>query len=341
MDSIVRRTFITALCVYAAGTGFALAAPEKQAISVQVYPGAMLNVPLYAALEQGIFKKHGLDVTLTAVPNGPLAQQALVTGDLDIAYGTSDPGMAAKSKGADTQIFLGLYNANIWALVTRNDVTVLDHAKSYPAVMKDLKKLRIGVTARGAASEFIVRSMFEDAGVNPDDASYVAVGGPATAYPAVIANQVDVVLAFEPLMTLMQTQNTGNILLDFRKGEGPAALQNMNGAFVTFNAARKFLSQNPNTVKAFQEAWREAVRWIQDSENRTSTKAIIKKYVAIGSVSNVDPVLNKLIDDNVKYFGWTVDPKAVAAYSDFLLKNKLIAKAVDPADYVAAVTPKP
>ena len=264
-----------------------------------------------------------------------------MSGDLDIAFGTSDPGMAAKSKGADTQVFLGLYNANIWALVARNGVSVPDQSISYPTVMKSLKTLRVGVTGRGAASEFIVRSMFEDAGVNPDEASYIAVGGPATAYPALTTNQVDVVLAFEPVMTLMQTQGTGKILLDFRKGEGPTVMRKMNGGFITFNAARKFINQNPNTVKAFQDSWMEAVKWIQEPKNRAGASAIIKKYVAIGNVPNVDTVIDKLIDDNVRYFAWTVDPQSIVAYSDFLLKNKLITKAVDPADYLAVVAPRP
>ncbi len=347
MSRMVRRGMMTGLAgTIALGASAALTsrravAADKKSVSVQLYPGSMLNVPLYAGVDQGFFEKHDLNVAIVAVPNGPLAQQALVTGDLDIAYGTSDPGMAAKSKGADTQIFLGLYNANIWALVVGNGVAVPDLSKSYPAIMKDLKGRRIGVTGRGAASEFIVRSMFEDAKVNPDDASYVAVGGPASAYPALTANQVDAVLAFEPMITLVQTQRTGKVLLDFRKEEGPATLQKMNGAFVTFNTSRKFIDGNPGTIKAFQEAWIETVKWIQDSKNRTAAQIIIKKYVSIGSVPNADAVVDKLFEDNIKFFNWTVDRKAIAAYSDFLLKNKLIAKAVDPGSYVASVAPQP
>lgn len=347
MSTIVRRDVMAGLAgtvVLGASATLAsrrAAAADKKSVSVQLYPGSMLNVPLYAGVDEGIFKKHGLNVELMAVPSGPLAQQALVTGDLDIAYGTSDPGMAAKSKGADTQIFLGFYNANIWALVVRNGLAMPDQSHPYPAVMKDLKGRRVGVTGRGAASEFIVRSMFEDAKINPDDTSYVAVGGPATAYPALTANQVDAVLAFEPMMTLIQTQNTGKMLLDFRKGEGPATLQKMNGAFVTFNASRKFIDGNPGTVKAFQEAWIETVKWMQDPKNRAAAETIIKKCVSIGSVPNVDAVVDKLFEDNIKFFNWTVDRKAIAAYSDFLLKNKLIATAVDPGNYVAAVAPQP
>ena len=52
--------------------------------------------------------------------------------------------------------------------------------------MQDLKGLRIGVTGRGAASDFIVRAMFEEAGLKGDDATYIAVGGPATSYPSLV-----------------------------------------------------------------------------------------------------------------------------------------------------------
>ncbi|MEO5671771.1 MAG: ABC transporter substrate-binding protein [Ramlibacter sp.] len=318
----------------------ALGAVEKASVTVQTYPGSLLNLPLHIGADQKLFEKRGLQVVISPVPSGPLAQQALVTGDLDIAYGSSDPGIAAHVKGADTQIFLGLYNANVWALVGRKGLVPDGPAKPYPEIMQVLKGKKVGVTGRGAASEFIVRSMFENAGLSGDDATYIAVGGPATAYPALVSGTVDVVLAFEPMITLADTQQTGRVLVDLRKGAGPKALQNMNGAFVTFNATRAFLTKNPGTARAFQEGLIESVKWMQNPANKTAVGEFIVKYVSIGKAPNQAAVVDRLIAENVGSFGWTVDRNSIAAYSDFLLKNKLIPVPVDPLKYVADIAPR-
>ena len=143
------------------------------------------------------------------------------------------------------------------------------------------------------------------------------------------------------MVTQVETQGTGSVLVDFRKAEGPASLQRMNGAFVTFNAMRSFLTRNPETIKAFQAGWIDAVKWSQDPANRVAIGALMKKYVSIGDARNLEQVIDKLIEDNVKYFHWTVDPNAIAAYSDFLLKNKLITMPVDPEAYVSRLAPRP
>ncbi|MGE0797828.1 MAG: ABC transporter substrate-binding protein [Lautropia sp.] len=345
--AVERRAFIDrighgALAIgLGSGLGSARAAAERASVTVQSYPGSLLNLPLHIGVDRKFFEANGIKAVITPIPSGPLAQQALVAGDLDIAYGTSDPGIAAHAKGADTQIFLGLFNANIWGLVARNGLPLpASGAGSYPGIMQSLKGVRVGVTGRGAASEFIVRSMFENAGMSGDSATYIAVGGPATAYPAMVTGTVDVVLAFEPVITLIDTQKTGRILVDLRKGEGPPALQQMNGAFVTFNAARSFLQKNPQTVKAFQAGWIESVKWMQDTANRAAVGDFIKKYVSIGEASNMNAVLDRLISENVKYFAWTVDPASITAYSEFLSKNKLIPGPVDPKRYVADVAPR-
>ena len=56
----------------------------------------------------------------------------------------------------------------------------------------DLKGKKIGVIARGSSTETGMRYLFAKAGLNPDDATYVAVGGAVTAYNALQSKHWDV-----------------------------------------------------------------------------------------------------------------------------------------------------
>lgn len=60
--------------------------------------------------------------------------------------------------------------------------------------VKQLVGKRIGVVARGAASEKYARAIFKAAGVNPDSVTFVAVGGAVTMEPALRNGKVDAVI---------------------------------------------------------------------------------------------------------------------------------------------------
>ncbi len=46
----------------------------------------MANAPALIAEQQGFFKQEGLDVELKGFGDGPVIQQAVAAGELDVAY---------------------------------------------------------------------------------------------------------------------------------------------------------------------------------------------------------------------------------------------------------------
>src|SRR5262245_11471383 len=57
--------------------------PEKSNFSISYTQASGAFTPLWVAQEAGIFKKHGLDVTLKLL-NSQVAAQALVAGEVDV-----------------------------------------------------------------------------------------------------------------------------------------------------------------------------------------------------------------------------------------------------------------
>ena len=95
----------------------------------------------------------------------------------------------------------------------------------YPAMMKDLVGKKIGVTALAATTEAYMKSAFEGAGLSADSATYIAVGGVTTAVPALKGGVVDAAMMFGTGPELAEALGVGKIVLDYRKGVGPARLR--------------------------------------------------------------------------------------------------------------------
>src|ERR1700720_1804550 len=84
-SSPLARTICTILTV---GFGASLAQAEDATkltpLRVHHYQGLFINQNSYVAYYTGIFKKHGLDVTMVPLPSGPAVEAAVHAGSIEI-----------------------------------------------------------------------------------------------------------------------------------------------------------------------------------------------------------------------------------------------------------------
>lgn len=340
-----------AKCLAGAIAGLALLAPaamaqtppkivaKNQQLRIQLYPGTILNLPIWVAADAGFCQAHGLRCEPTAIPSGPLALQALAAGSLEVMYASTEVITAAASRGNDVQVFLGHSPNNIYTLNVSNKVPLPSLSKGYPDVMKDLKGMRIGVTARGAGTELLTRALLLGAGMTPDDVTFVATGSPTTSYPTFVARQIDAGMMFQPFRTLCEVQKTCVVGVDLAKGEGPEDLRVLNGGFETYAARRNFIEGNTVAIDAFIQAMTETVAWMQDPANFDKLMGITRKYLTLGDIPDADATLIQLVKTETPKFGVKVDRKSIQGFSDFLIKYKLIEQPVSASSFVYAKTP--
>lgn len=306
-----------------------------ETVRIQEYPGASLQFTHWVAIDKGFCKAHGLNCQLVPIPSGPVGLQALAAGSLEVSFGSTDVTMQAASRGNDVQLITGHSPGNVYVLSVRKGVPLPNLSKGYPAVMQDLKGLKIGVTARGAGTELQTRALFVGAGMSPDAATYVAVGSPGTAYPTFLAQQVDAVMMIEPFAAICRVQKTCVDVVNLEAGEGPAAISSLNGAFVTFAARRDFIKANSKVIDAFIQAMDEATKWVNDPANAEELYKLVKARLKFGSeIADTDAVLRELVRTRASKYATGIDRKAVKALSDYLIENKLITAPVDPASFV-------
>jgi len=313
-----------------------------ETVRIQEYPGAVIHFTQWVAADKGFCEAHGLKCEMVKIPSGPVGLQALVAGSLDVTFASTEVTMQAASRGNDVQLIVGHSPDNIYTLSVKKDVPLPNKEKGYPESVQDLKGLKVGVTARGSGTELQTRAVLTGAKMSADDVTYVAVGGPGTAYGSMLSGQIDAGMMFEPFRTICLVQDTCVDLLDFARGEGPAEISALNGAFETYAARRSFIEENPVVIDAFIQAMTEATAWVNDPANQAELLELVKKRFQLGAdIADADKILEELVRTGAPLYGVSIDRGAVKAFSDYLINAGLITDPVDPESFVYSKAPAP
>ena len=265
-----------------------------------------------------------------------LGLQALIGKTIDVSQTGTLLAAQTVAAGGDVVIVGTSLPDNVLAVSVRNDVPLPNKAKGYPAIMKDFKGLKVGETSRGAG-EALFNHMLREAGLQPSDVTYVAVGGPATAYAALaVGKQIDAVIMFQPLTQLCQFNKTCATVIDMTAGEGPAAVAAMNGASVPFVMRREMADGNQALVHAFHAAMRDAAAWFNDPANFEELVKIYTPLISFGDLPGADDLRRSWIKSVIPAYSKDLSVKrsSVKAIIDFFTEAKEIDKPVDPAKVV-------
>jgi NitT/TauT family transport system substrate-binding protein len=210
------------------------------------------------AISKGYCDQHGIKFELLMIPNAPLAAQALLAKNIDVAILAPEVQMSAMIKGARIRAVAGAFILHPASLVIRNELPAPNTGKGYPAFMQDLIGKKIAVPVRGCACEFQFMFLLQKAGYSADAVSFVAVGAPNTAYPALISGQVDAVHSFEPTGTMCEFLKTCKEIWRACTAPEPKEIAATNGAGAVFVFRQDDIDQKPDLVEAVVDTAREA-----------------------------------------------------------------------------------
>ena len=251
----------------------------------------------YFAAQQGFFKKHGLDVEIVTLANGPAVASAVVGGALDIGAGNTSTIAIAHERGVPFVLVApsGVYSSK----APTSALMVLKNSPIKTA--SDLAGKTVGVGGLRTISEIAVRAWAEKNGVKGDVVKYVEVPFPQLA-AALDAGRVDAVMVEEPTMATLLAGD-GRVLGD---PYGTIASQWIEGGyFCTLDYAKT----HPDIVRKFADAMAEAAVWA--NANRPATAAMLEQYTKGPMAPNMVRItfperlrssdLQPLIDASVKY----------------------------------------
>lgn len=161
-----------------------------------------------AAVVQGAFAEQGLELSPTWATSGAVILQGVVGGDFDVGNVGPAQLYAAIENGACARVLRPTEGA-AYGLIARPDLH-LDVDLPFPDVLRQLRGTRVGVAARGAAQELVLRTLLKEAGLDPDtDVTWLAIGSAPTALAAFTSGRVDVAMSYTQLEVNLRASGAG------------------------------------------------------------------------------------------------------------------------------------
>jgi ABC-type nitrate/sulfonate/bicarbonate transport system substrate-binding protein len=330
-----KRSFTFHLCaasviVLAASSGQATAQTPRangETLVIQNYAGTTGNMHAVIAKEKGFCEKYNFKCEIRAINSTSLGLQALVGKTIDITQTGADLVGAAVVAGAEVVIVGTSMPANVLSISVRNDVPMPSRDKGYPGIMNDFKGKRIGVSARGSSSEKHFDALLKDAGLKPEDVTYVAVGAPSTTYTALaVGKQIDAAIMIQPLKQICQFNKSCEPMIDLTIGEGPKSLEATIGANIVFSARKEMVESNPKLMEAFYAAMTDAAAWFHDPKNFDELVKVYTPMISFGDMAGADEMRSNWIKSVIPAYSKDLKVKvsALQELMDFSLKNKII-----------------
>ena len=323
-----------ALLVAAAFAPAALAQGKGESVKFQDYPG-LGNMLIRVAISKGYCEKAGIKCELQTIPAAPLAAQAMLAKSIDSFLGPADVMNNAILKGSKMKMVVGGAVTNVLQLIVGNHVDAPNAGKGFPAFMQDFKGKKIGVTARGASTEVFAQWMLIKAGLKPDDVSFVAVGGPNTAYGALVSKQVDVLMIFEPTGSMCDVLKTCKVVWRAATDRQPAEMYALNGGGNGLVFTQEYIGKSPHVIEAVIKAVKEADTFINTPANFNEVMKICEQFFKF-DMPKGDEVLRaamRLAVDSKNYSA-AIDRKAIQSGLDLLVATKQVEKAVGVSEIV-------
>ena len=228
---------------FAAVAATASAQETKVAIGMSGWTGF---APLTLAREAGLFKKHGLDVTIRKIPQKD-RHLAIASGDIQCAATTVETWIVWNANGvATTQIFQLDKSFGADGMVVKPGIQSI----------RDLKGKTVAASAPGTAPYFTLAWMLSKNGLSLKDVNIVNLE-PQAAANAMIAGtaNLDAAMTYEPFLSAVRAKpEAGKIIattLDY-----PMVMD-------TFGCTPKFLAENPKAAQALANAYFDALDMIK------------------------------------------------------------------------------
>lgn len=213
------------------------------------------------ALDEGIFAKNGLDVTMTLIGLNSNIPAALLSDSIQIGGPTPSVMLQAIDGGLDLVAVAGASSTSNKTVDTAGVVATPASGIKEP---KDFIGKKVGAPGIGAFLHVLFAKWLIDKGVDARQVEFVEVTFP-TMNDTLKSGAVDAVVTAEPMMSRIVASGTGVVaghFLETLPERRPAVL---------FSSTRAWADANADTLKAFRASIEEGARIVNDDPERART----------------------------------------------------------------------
>jgi NitT/TauT family transport system substrate-binding protein len=230
-------------------------------VQVGVPAISMGNIIIYFTKDAKIFEKYGLDVDPVAVAGSGIASKALISGSVLISPIATPTVMTAVLAGSDMVILAHTMPGVIQSLMVRPEIKRDE----------DLKGKTIGVTTFGSLTDFLVKYLARQKGLNPDkDFALLQIGTDSDRFVALQQGRIQGATLSHPNFIFAQRAGF-HVLWDF--------FRDVDYPWSEIATTRTQIKQDRDLVMRYMRAHIEGIaRFKQEPE---LAKKVIKKMLRL------------------------------------------------------------
>jgi NitT/TauT family transport system substrate-binding protein len=190
-----------------------------------------------------------VNVTDKVFPSGPPEMQAMLAGELDVAYVGAAPVLSALATGLDAKIVAGV-NTQGSDLVVRNDLVYTGP--------QSLSGMTIATFPPGSIQDTVLRDWLQKNNLTPDKDVFVKGMTPGDAVTAILAGKVDGIFLPTPSPSTVVNQGKGKVVV--YSGE-----MYPNHTCCVLVVSGKLIREHPEIVRQIIKTNDKAVAWNQQN----------------------------------------------------------------------------
>ncbi|MDR2033828.1 MAG: ABC transporter substrate-binding protein [Helicobacteraceae bacterium] len=291
---------------------FAFGAPKAELrIGAQPYP---LYAPLWAAKELGYldeeFKKVGATYTWNVFGNGPLVNEGVRGGSIDLGMMADLPAIIAKSVGLDIVIFSNFgIGEKALALIVPTNSPIKE--------VKDIKGKKIAY-GKGTYAQHLLAILVNNSGLKNSDFEHInlAAGDIPT---AIRTGQIDGAVIWEQYISLLTVTGDARVVAD-----GTGIKLGNNISYIK----KDFAQKHPEVLSAYIKAVERGSQYINNN-NKDAAKLLSNTF-------KTPPETLELVFSHFEYYAKFLprDIAEIEKVKNYVLKEKIIARDVNINEFV-------
>ena len=253
---------------------------------------AMANAPAVVAEQKRFFAEEGLNVELKSFGDGPVLQQALAAGELDVAYVGAPPVYQWFSRGLDGRIL---------AKVNHGQAAVISQGAGAVKSVADLRGKRLASVARGSGMDVLLRGFVlkEQGRLDPDKDLTIVPMPPGNMNAALDRNVADAAFLWEPFVSQALLRGNARLVLDLNQSLPQYP-------WYVVMAPSTTLRERPADIVKLLRAHRRAIAFLK--EHPAEADQLIAQAFKLEAVQTIDgkTVLpDAVVREARKRLGWS------------------------------------
>ena len=259
--------------------------PSWAQSKVRLNWGAISGVmsPIWVAQEEGLFKKHGLDIELIHIASTSKAIQSMVSGEIQFTTADALNSIQAVAAGADVVMVCEGVNRFVFSIMARSDLKRV----------ADLKGKKIGITRLGSSTHTAVLYVVNKAGLGANDYTLLQLGEVPNILTTLLAGQIEAGALSPP--TNSRAKKAGLQELVNLGVDGPEYPSTV------IASTRAYVKGNPDTTRRMVRALGEGLHVFKS--NRQIGIRAIQKYSRLNDADVLEDTYNQFRNafDSIPY----------------------------------------